>query len=58
MFFYPSEAEGLAWLEAGNEAWGARAAGWYEAALERGPDEEAPDVRPGFRPVPGPHERP
>ena len=43
MFFYPSEREGLAWLEASDEAWAARAVSAYEAATERREAESAED---------------
>ena len=43
MFFYPSDQEGLAWLEASDASWAARAEGAYKAAAERAPDEAPPD---------------
>ena len=36
MLFWPSPREGLAWLEADDEAWAQRAAAAYAAATERG----------------------
>ncbi len=39
MFFWPSPREGLAWLEADDEAWARRAVAAYIAAVERGPDQ-------------------
>jgi hypothetical protein len=41
VLFYPSVAEGLAWLVASDESWGDRAYGAYLAAVERGEDETA-----------------
>ena len=38
MFFYPSAQEGLAWLEAGDDAWADRAAVAYDAAMARQDD--------------------
>jgi hypothetical protein len=46
MFLYPSAAEGLAWLTASDDSWGARAVNAYEAAVERGPDETPADTAP------------
>ena len=48
MFFYPSTEEGLAWLEASDASWGARAGGWYEDAggTFRRDDEAAEDPAP------------
>lgn len=39
MLYWPSPQEGLAWLEASDEAWAQRAAAAYAAAVERGPDQ-------------------
>jgi hypothetical protein len=39
MFYFASDQEGLAWLLARDDSWGARAAAAYAAARERGDDE-------------------
>jgi hypothetical protein len=49
MFLYPSEPEGLAWLEASDAAWADRAGDWYEAAggtFRRGAGDPDPDQDP------------
>jgi hypothetical protein len=35
MFYYPSAEEGLAWLEASDAAWAARAVAAYDDAVRR-----------------------
>ena len=41
MFYYPSAQEGLAWLEASDAAWAARAVAAYDDAVRRQDEDEA-----------------
>ena len=41
MLFYPSPAEGLAWIELSDAAWAARFDALYAAAVKRRQDEPA-----------------
>jgi len=42
MFLYSSTEEGIAWLQASDEAWARRAVAAYVAAVERGGDTADP----------------